>query len=63
MEGSDVDVEVEGEKAERLSLEAEGDVIRKLIDPKLPSQDEVNRHNLMGHVEYRNWWAVCVRAR
>ena len=55
--------EMSGDIAERIGLEKEGKFIRKLIDPKLPTQEEVNMHNLMGHVEYRSWCGICVRCR
>ena len=32
---------------------------RKMLDPKLPSQREVEEHNLT-HLPYRNWCAHCV---
>ena len=51
------------ESAEKLSLEKEDENLRKLVDPKLPSQAEVDRHYLMGHLPYRNWCPVCVRAK
>ena len=51
------------EGCERLALEKEGGEIRRLIDPLLPSQKEVEEHLVRGHVPYRNWCGVCVRAR
>ena len=36
--------------------------MRKLADPKMPTEDEVKRHELMGHVIYRNWCPICVRS-
>ena len=32
---------------------------RRVLDPKLPSQREVNEHNLT-HLPYRNWCKHCV---
>ena len=55
--------EFEGEVAERVGLEKEGQFVRKLIDPKLPTQAEVDMHKLTGHVEYRNWCESGVRCR
>ena len=55
--------EFDGEVAERVGLEKEGQFVRKLIDPKLPTQAEVDMHRLTGHVEYRNWCEICVRCR
>ena len=34
-----------------------------MVDPKLPSEKEVQDHWLEGHVRYRNWCDVCVKAR
>ena len=51
------------EEAERVGLERDDEVVRKLVDPRLPSQEEVERHYLMGHLPYRNWCPVCVRAK
>ena len=36
--------------------------VRKLIDPRLPSEAEVLEHYLT-HVPYRNWCPHCVRGR
>ena len=48
-EGEDLRLE-SGEPCERIRLEEEGAVIKKLIDPKLPSQEAVDRHWIRGHV-------------
>ena len=58
----DVGVEV-GEACAKVRVESEGATIKKLIDPKLPSKEDVDRHWIKGHVEYRNWCEVCVKAR
>ena len=34
----------------------------KMVDPKLPSQDEVDEHCLT-HLPYRNWCRHCVRGK
>ena len=52
-----------GEDCERLSLEKEDAVVRRILDPKLPSEDEVNKHYVMGHIPYRNWCPICVQAQ
>ena len=54
--------EFEGEALERIRPEREGRFLRKLLDPKLPSAEEVATHCLTGHVNYRSWCEVCVRA-
>ena len=43
--------------------EEQEDNLRKLVDPKLPTQEKVDEHYLRGHVPYRNWCPVCIRAR
>ena len=55
-DGEDLRLE-SGEPCERIRLEEEGAVIKKLIDPKLPTQEAVDRHWIRG------WCEVCVRAR
>ena len=52
-----------GEEAERFEAEGEGEFIREINDPRLPSKEEVERHRIGGHVEYRDWCDMCVRAR
>ena len=47
----------------QLEIEEEPDHLRKLVDPKLPTQDKVDEHYLRGHVPYRNWCPVCIQAR
>jgi hypothetical protein len=54
--------ELEGEALEKIVPKKEDRFVRKLMDPKLPSSEEVESHRLMGHVEYRNWCEVCVKA-
>ena len=38
-------------------------VCRKIPTPTTPSKEEVEEHNLLGHVQYRSWCAVCVASR
>lgn len=52
----------EGQEAERISLEPEGEMVKRLLAPKLPSAEEREKHFLMGHVVFRNWCSICVRA-
>ena len=53
----------EGEEGERIGLEEEGEFVRKMLDPKLPTQEEVDKHWTMGHIPYRNWCPICVKAK
>ena len=56
------EIEDHGIESEKLSLGEEDEFVRKLKDPKLPSQEEVDRHFAMGHFPYRDWCHICVRA-
>ena len=47
----------------RYSLPKEGEFVRKILDPKLPTQAEIDEHLAMGHLPYRNWCSVCIRAK
>ena len=55
-----------GEVLEDLGAQPEEDEqednLRKLVDPKLPTQEKVDEHYLRGHVPYRNWCPVCIQA-
>ena len=51
------------EQAERVRAPREGDVVRRLPDPKSPTQAEIDLHNLMGHIPYRNWCPAFVKAQ
>ena len=52
-----------GEEVERFEAEDEGEFIRKINDPRLPSKEEIERHRIGGHVEFRDWCDMCVKAR
>ena len=51
------------EDPELIVFEEEDKVIKKLVDPKLPSRADVDMHILMGHIPYRNWCPICVKAQ
>ena len=62
---------VEGDDGELLKVweeDAQEDVseakkrIRKMLDPKLPTQDEIDLH-MLSHLPYRNWCEHCVKGR
>ena len=63
-DGDDEDVsgEARGVDPGRLVLEEEETVVRKMLDPRLPSEEEVERHNLT-HLPHRNWCPICVKAK
>ena len=61
---SEEDIREFGERftpVEKVKLEKEGEFIRKLVDPSLPSAEERESRNMSGHVSFRNWCDVCVR--
>ena len=60
---SEVDGDIEGQVGERLRVPAEEDVVKQLRDPKLPIQEEVDKHYLTGHVVFRDWCPVCVKSQ
>ena len=37
--------------------------MKRLLDPRLPSKEEVKDHELSGHLPYRNWCPSCLRAQ
>ena len=54
--------EYKGIEVERKAKEGDKAIIKKLLDPRKPSEQEVESHELY-HVPYRNWCAVCVRSK
>ena len=54
---------VGSDQADRGQLDREDEFIRRLVDPKLPTPEDVKIHELKGHIEFRNWCPICIRAR
>ena len=52
----------QGDEVERMKAQDESGQIRKMLDPRLPTQKEVDEHGL-NHLPYRNWCPVCIRAK
>ena len=53
-----------GTEANRLRVKEEaGGIVKRLLDPRLPSKEEVKEHELSGHLPYRNWCPSCVKAK
>eukprot|EP00973_Karenia_brevis_P014156 1925846-Karenia_brevis.AAC.1 len=57
----DEDEEV-GEDPERIRLQEDGEVVKKIGDLKLPGEQEVEEHYELGHAVFRSWCGVCARA-
>eukprot|EP00973_Karenia_brevis_P090349 12402159-Karenia_brevis.AAC.1 len=53
----------EGVEPERLRLQEDGEFVKKIGDPMLPTEQEIKELNEMGHAVYRSWCDVSVRAR
>ena len=51
-----------GEKMEKKEVMKDERVVKSLVDPRKPSDREVEEHNRT-HSPYRNWCEVCVRAK
>ena len=62
-EEEDMTEEMKQEIVGRVVLDGEDEVVRKLIDPKLPSREEVDKHHISGHLPYRNWCPICIQAK
>ena len=60
---SEGESEAEGVKGVRLRLPEENEFVRKLRDPRLPTPEEVEEHNIRGHIPYRDWCPICVQAK
>ena len=54
----DVPEELVGVVSERIGLQRDDDVIKKMVDPKLPSKEDVELHYLRGHLPFRNWCPI-----
>ena len=53
----------EGEEMGRVSAEEDGRMVKRLGDPRRPTEKEVEEHELRNHGQYRNWCKICVMAR
>ena len=61
--GSVSDDDVRHDGAEGEEIEVEAIKCKICVDPVKPSKEEKERHEAMGHVQYRNWCPACVRGR
>ena len=52
-----------GVNSKNITVEDEMEVIRKIRDPKLPSQEAIEEHWIGGHMVYRDWCEVSIQAR
>ncbi len=60
---NDVEEDDGGIEGEKLQVKKDDEVIKKLKDPKLPTEEEVDGHYVMGHIPYRDWCPVCIKAQ
>jgi len=62
-ESEDIEGGPPGNQGERIALPEEGEFTHTLVDPKLRTKEEIDRHVLIGHEVCRNWYRICVQAR
>eukprot|EP00973_Karenia_brevis_P069728 9695065-Karenia_brevis.AAC.1 len=62
-EEAEGEIEEEGVETERLRLAEDSENVKKILDPCLPTEQEIKEHYEMGHAVYRSWCDICVRAR
>eukprot|EP00973_Karenia_brevis_P064820 9003291-Karenia_brevis.AAC.1 len=53
----------EGVEGEGLKLAEDGEHTKKILDPSLPTENELKEHYEMGYAVCRSWCDICVRAR
>lgn len=51
----------EGEEVKRIRVEKEERVMKEMVDPRRPSNNEVEKHRRT-HIPYRNWCEICVKS-
>ena len=51
-----------GFEAGMVDAHEEGKFVKRLIDPRLPTEEEVAQHELT-HLPHRNWCPACVKAK
>ena len=65
-ENEEKEMEMPSAKGERVKMPRQEEFgvrnPRKLLDPKLPTEKEVEEHNLT-HLPYRNWCPHCVAGK
>ena len=54
---------MESAPTEAIQMEDESEVLKRITDPKLPTEKERDDHYFMGHAVYRNWCPICVQSR
>ena len=62
-DADELEVDDSGIEGERLVMKKDDEVIKKVKDPKLPTSEEVDSHYVMGHIPYRDWCPICVKAQ
>ena len=60
-----VEEQVEGKQgmdAERKERPLDKRIIKHMLDPRKPTQTEIEEHDLT-HLPYRNWCSICVKSK
>ena len=50
----------EGEEVKRIRANREERVVKEMLDPRRPSNNEVEKYRRT-HIPYRNWCEICVK--
>ena len=53
----------DGEEVGKVGLDKDDKFVRRIANPKLPSAEEVELHAAMGHLPYRSWCPICIKAQ
>ena len=62
-EDEEVRATMESAPTEAIQMDEESEVLRRITDPRMPTQKEKDDHYFMGHAVYRNWCPICVQSR
>ena len=63
MKKREIEVDDIGIEGERLSIDKEETNVEKIKDPKLPTQEDVDKHYIKDHIPYRDWCPICIKAQ
>ena len=57
-----IEGDLEGEAGERVGLPREDEGVRKIQNPVMPCKEDVEMYYLKGHIPFRSWCPICVKA-
>ena len=62
-EGEELEIDDSGVEGETLVSKRDDEVVRKVKGHKLPTSEEGENHYIVGHIPYRDWCPICVKAQ